>query len=1210
MYSAATSATPAPNPASSERARERQVLQYLPYWILSPGEKEPEATSSFIPRSSADTGLTAFAQLAALRLNVKRSLIYLTDRRRQYIVGEATRTLSLWSDGTHAWGDEIWFGVRSVPRSSIPMCDYAIDSFARNGEVKFIVNDIPEDERFKDSDFVARYPSARFYMCVPIRSPSGHVIGGFCALDDNCRETVTEIEWQFMRDMAATVLDHLLTQRALREERRGEKMVKALGVFMEGKSSLNEWSDEDMGSGSRIYDRQEDGSSSTRYGVLPPVFKGSVVQARARDSGATSLRRPDIAGRSGSQISIKDGGGDIDILFQPELPSGQRKHIQPSDLPTKFGATHLKDSLPSIEVQAIFGRASHLIREGLGVEGAVFFDVGFSLSEDTLNLREMGVQPLETGITPNHGATSSSDDDVSSAESSLNWERNIQTCHVLGYSTAKSSSIDGKEIFRQHIPLPERFVKKLLKRYRQGKVFHVDDDGSLSASDDASQSSEDGPQPSATSAVGQHRRPKSKSSRKWIEMQTILRALPGARNIAFYPLWDFQRARWYAGCLVWTTDPLRILHETKELTYLMAFGSSIMAEVSKLDILLADRAKADFISSVSHELRSPLHGILATIDIFRDMDTSPVQQNLIKTIYSCGKTLLDTINHVLDFTKINTLAKSRRKPRASSSADSANPSILGVDDLFGDVDVSCLLEEVAEGLLAGQRYSGVGSSAHSRESSAAAKPVVVVLDIDWAHSWLCSISLGAWRRVIMNLVSNSLKYTERGHVEVSLRFCGGVAAWDDAAAPVAILLSVKDSGRGMSKSFLQNHLYTPFLQEDPLSEGTGLGVSIVRKIVDSLGGHICFRSEQDRGTEVEVVLPVVQPVSVPQTTPFFELRNKLKGRTIGIYLSESESASPLFGTHTMDVIQSDISRLCANWFGLNVTTHTAAEQQDPDIIVLTEQEYSDKWGLEKGPWLAASGSPRSCRNPIVLCTDMCRDLSADDVGGATRNPIFLYQPIGPRNLAAALEKYLKWEHVSPSIVDKSGSSSSRGGPEVANPSPTSKITVQPPELQRPSTGPLLRALPRQHFDGVAKTADEACSPLVLSPGEVEAQDVAPSFSAEDRRLLLVDDNNINRKATCNGLEALRMFKAERFDLVLMDISMPVMDGLTSTREIRRFEKANDMVATPIIALTGLASASIQQEAVDSGVTLFLTKPVPLKQLKTILSDVFGRLGKI
>lgn len=70
--------------------------------------------------------------------------------------------------------------------------------------------------------------------------------------------------------------------------------------------------------------------------------------------------------------------------------------------------------------------------------------------------------------------------------------------------------------------------------------------------------------------------------------------------------------------------------------------------------------------------------------------------------------------------------------------------------------------------------------------------------------------------------------------------------------------------------------------------------------------------------------------------------------------------------------------------------------------------------------------------------------------------------------------------------------------------------------------------------------------------------------------------------------------------------MPVMDGLTSTREIRRFEKANGMEATPIIALTGLASASIQQEAVDSGVTLFLTKPVALKQLKDILSDIFGR----
>lgn len=879
------------------------------------------------------------------------------------------------------------------------MCDYAIDKFGRDGGIKFIVDDISEDERFKDTEFVACYPSVRLYMCVPIRSPSGHVIGCFCALDDNCKETVTEIEWQFMSDMAATVMDHLLTQRALREERRGEKMVKALGLFMEGKAGLNEWSGDNTGSSGRTHAGQVGERPSGYNGVPPTVSDGSAVRDRAKErgDGDTSLLRPDIAGRLGSQISIKDGGGGIDVLFQADadveqLSSSQSRRIETSDLPAKFGASHLRDSLPSTEVQAIFGRASHLIREGLGVEGAVFFDVGFSSSGHKPSRQDMGLLSLQTGNS-NH-ATSSSEDDVSSVEASLNWEADIQTCHVLGYSTTTSSSIGGKKKFRQHIPLPERFVRKLLKRYQQGKVFHVDEDGSLSASDDGSQSNEDRPsQPSTTSAVDQQQRFKSKASRKFIEMQTILRALPGARSIAFYPLWDFQRARWYASCLVWTTDPLRILHETKELTYLMAFGSSIMAEVSKLDILLADRAKADFISSVSHELRSPLHGILATIDIFRETDTSPVQQSLIKTVYSCGKTLLDTINHVLDFTKINSLAKSKRKPRGSSPTHSPNPSVLSVDDLFGDVDVSYLLEEVAEGLLAGQRYSGVGSWGNFRGSSATAKPVIVVLDIDWAHSWLFSVSLGAWRRVIMNLVSNSLKYTERGHVEVSLRFGGAVVPRDDEAAPIAIRLSVKDSGRGMSKSFLQNHLYTPFLQEDPLSEGTGLGVSIVRKIVDSLGGHIRFRSEQDRGTEVDVVLPVMQPASVPETTPFVELRNKLKGRTIGVFLSGLESARPWFDTHTVDVIQSNISRLCGNWFGLSVATRTVTGHQELDIIIVSEHEYNQHRGTEIRPCLPTNfASSRISRNPIVLCTDMCRDFSTDNVDGTTENPIFLYQP--------------------------------------------------------------------------------------------------------------------------------------------------------------------------------------------------------------------------
>ena len=91
---------------------------------------------------------------------------------------------------------------------------------------------------------------------------------------------------------------------------------------------------------------------------------------------------------------------------------------------------------------------------------------------------------------------------------------------------------------------------------------------------------------------------------------------------------------------------MRVFTSEQELSYLAAFSNSVMAEVARLDTKLADAAKADFISSISHELRSPLHGILGMADLLKETKVDTQQSNMTKTIETCGKTLLDTINHV------------------------------------------------------------------------------------------------------------------------------------------------------------------------------------------------------------------------------------------------------------------------------------------------------------------------------------------------------------------------------------------------------------------------------------------------------------------------------------------------------------------------------------------------------------------------------------
>lgn len=975
------------------------VNSYVPLWVF-PSSENPGLSTTPFPRPSRDTGLTAFAQLAALRLHAKRVLISLIDRSRQYIIAEATRTLSFQSDELCAQDDPIWFGACAVTRGAIPMCASAITSFARDDASRIAI-DLVEDDRFKSSSFVASHPSVRFYMCVPIRSPSGFVIGNFCALDDRARGSITENEWQFMEDMAATVMDYLLTQKALREERRGEKMVEALGLFMNGKASLVDRSPKrnlSIGTdGEACFGSGNTASSKNGYAL--PGRSGIIVGDRMGDAKGDPLLPPlsNVTPRP-DELHISDDCEGLDIIFKPDADKEQtqntrNKHIRPTDLPRKFRDPHLHDSLPSSDLKNVFGRASNLIREGLGVEGVVFFDVRMNASRGAPSFQEGDASSSDSGISSFPTQASSRDDDCLPISKGAEWEERFKTCHVLGYSTTTSASIGVSDSLRRHISLPESFAKKLLKRYHQGKVFHVDEDGSVSVSEDNECDEEHASEPSDAPPTRRPQRIGAGASRRPFEVQTILDALPGARNIAFYPALDLQSGRWFAGCFVWTTDPLRVFRNTKELTYLAAFTNSVMAEVSRIDIQLADRAKADFISSISHELRSPLHGVLASVEILRDTQMDPSQKSLVKTIHHCGKTLLDTINHVLDFTKINKLMRSKRTGKSSLLEVPSKISLLEVPDLMGDADISNLVQEVVEGMVAGRNYMGDSLSQSFAVAAEPSEQVVVILDIAWAENWLYSVPLGAWRRVVMNLVSNSLKYTQRGYVQVSLK--PGPAPIPRSGTPTptaAVKLTVKDSGCGISKGFLERHLYTPFLQEDPLSEGTGLGLSIVRKIVGALGGSIRISSEQGKGTKAEVFLPVSQPTLSPPRPAYFDLRERLAGMAIGISDSRAKIERPGVYEHTaaVDNLGSILARLCTDWFGLRVTSAAEGEYEEPDILLIIAGDRTKRCAdADPVPDKALSWRTTRQRPPIVLCTDM---VGKSARGGTTTDVVSLYQP--------------------------------------------------------------------------------------------------------------------------------------------------------------------------------------------------------------------------
>jgi signal transduction histidine kinase len=194
-------------------------------------------------------------------------------------------------------------------------------------------------------------------------------------------------------------------------------------------------------------------------------------------------------------------------------------------------------------------------------------------------------------------------------------------------------------------------------------------------------------------------------------------------------------------------------------------------------------------------------------------------------------------------------------------------------NLYADVDIATICEEVIEGVYAGHIFQS-GTAANfdivrdSREMSASlktasalepligpndiAKPdVALIFDVN-VQNYQFTTQPGAFRRVVMNLLGNALKYTSHGYVRVNLAASPMEDFQDTETGEVIprsmVVLTVTDTGKGISPEFLRSELFTPFAQENSLSSGTGLGLAIVKSIVHILEGDITIDSEVGRGT--------------------------------------------------------------------------------------------------------------------------------------------------------------------------------------------------------------------------------------------------------------------------------------------------------------------------------------------------------------------------
>ena len=451
-----------------------------------------------------------------------------------------------------------------------------------------------------------------------------------------------------------------------------------------------------------------------------------------------------------------------------------------------------------------------------------------------------------------------------------------------------------------------------------------------------------------------------------------------------------------------------------------------MAQVSRLASMAADRQKADFIGSISHELRSPLHGVLASAEFLADTEQDSFQSSLVDTISSCGRTLLDTINHILDYSKINSFERNWRnakKPSSRSKGALKNPRIVADKEgppmlnIYAMTNVACITEEVVEGVYAGQVYQdissidnvnfsqGTGMEALGRgmqEYSAARKSgmkkeVETIVDIA-REDYIFIAQPGALKRVIMNIYGNALKYTQKGTITVKLSLDSESAPridpinLEDSANESILQIKVIDTGKGISREYLRTSLFNPFCQEDVLASGTGLGLSIVRSIVNMLRGTIDVQSEVGVGTEVTIHIPLsrVPGANTPVTTPSSAAGCMGDDSISALAGSYQDSTIALYGFELKELSAGSVlRRYIEDWFSLR-TVSAGATSTSPDIIVVDEVAL-----------LPLLQQDHASIPILVLCNTTTRTQMPNNQYESTIME-FLSKPFGPYKLAKAL----------------------------------------------------------------------------------------------------------------------------------------------------------------------------------------------------------------